>query len=66
MRLFGDSKEAQMNRSRSATTWTSPVEAVSLLVRGVTVRAAGPVALLIGTVLSAVNQGSTLFNGVAD
>jgi hypothetical protein len=34
-------------------------------VRGVTVRAAAPVAALVGTVLSIVNQGSTIAAGNA-
>ena len=34
-----------------------------LFLSGVTVRAAGPVALVVGTLLSAVNQGGVLMQG---
>lgn len=43
--------------------WTQRRQALRLLLSGVTVRAAGPVALTVGTLLSAVNQGSVLLHG---
>lgn len=56
-----------MNPSEGARrpTWTRPTEAVALFLRGVTVRTAAPVALIVGTVLSAVNQGHLLIGGDA-
>lgn len=38
---------------------------IGLLLRGYTVRTAAPVALLVGAVLSAVNQGAVIFSGHA-
>jgi len=45
--------------------WSTRREGVRLFAHGVTVRAASPVALVVGTILSAVNQGSTIANGAA-
>ncbi|PKV94036.1 methyltransferase family protein [Amycolatopsis echigonensis] len=41
-------------------SWTRPREAALLVVRGRTARTAFPVALVVGTVLSLVNQGTTI------
>lgn len=49
----------------AATTWTRPIEAVGLFFRGHTVRTACPTAVVVGTVLSAVNQGAALLDGQA-
>ena len=46
--------------------WTRPREAVAQLVRGATVRTCCPVALVVGTVLSVVNQGDIVLAGMAD
>lgn len=46
-------------------TWRRPAEAVMWLVTGRTFRTAGPIAAVVGTILSAVNQGSVLFDGQA-
>jgi hypothetical protein len=46
-------------------TWSSGRECVHLFLQGVTVRTAGRVALVVGTILSAVNQGSTIVDGTA-
>lgn len=43
--------------------WTHRREAVRLFLSGTTARAAGPVALVVGTLLSAVNQGGVLLHG---
>jgi hypothetical protein len=43
--------------------WTHRREALGLFLSGVTVRAAAPVALVVGSVLSAVNQGGVLLQG---
>ena len=47
--------------------WTTRREGAGLFLRGVTVRAATPVALLVGSLLSVVNQGTTLVHqGLTD
>jgi len=43
--------------------WHRPTEAVGLFLRGHTLRTAIPTALIVGTVLCAVNQGTTLVAG---
>ena len=52
-------------RPRAVPTWVTLREAVTLFFHGVTVRTASKVALLVGTVLSLVNQGSTIASGDA-
>lgn len=46
-------------------TWTSLSQAVGMFLRGRTARTAAPVAAVVGTVLSAVNQGDVLVGGGA-
>ncbi len=46
-------------------TWSRTGEGLLLLLRGRTVRTATPVSAVVGTVLSAVNQGEILLGGVA-
>lgn len=48
-----------------AVTWSHPSQAVVLFLRGHTARTAAPVAAVVGTVLSAVNQGDVLLGGGA-
>lgn len=43
--------------------WTRPVEAVGLVLRGRTARVAVPVAAVVGTVVSAVNQSDVIIGG---
>lgn len=45
--------------------WSSPSDAVRLIARGYTFRTCIRVALVVGTVLSIVNQGSVLLAGDA-
>ena len=45
--------------------WRTARDAVALIVRGVTYRTASRVALVVGTILSAVNQGTVIANGSA-
>jgi hypothetical protein len=45
--------------------WTRRTEAVGLVLRGRTARTAGPIAAVVGTVVSLVNQGDVLINGHA-
>jgi len=49
----------------SRPEWRSPAEALRLVLTGHTLRPAGPVALVVGTLLSGVNEGSVLINGEA-
>jgi len=46
-------------------SWSRPSQALLLVVRGATARTCGPVALFVGTVLTAVNQGGALLEGRA-
>ncbi|MDZ7884146.1 MAG: nitrate/nitrite transporter NrtS [Mycobacterium sp.] len=50
------------NRSK-AVSWNRPAEGLGLFLRGRTLRTAVPTALVVGTVLSAVNQGGPLIGG---
>jgi len=45
--------------------WSTRRQALALFARGVTVRVAGGVALVVGTILSVVNQGSVVLGGDA-
>ncbi|WP_204808337.1 nitrate/nitrite transporter NrtS [Mycobacterium riyadhense] len=47
-------------------TWSRPSQAARMFLRGYTVRAASPIALVVGTLLSAVNQGSVIAGGQTD
>jgi hypothetical protein len=49
-----------------ATSWSRPAEAVVLFCRGRTARTAGPTAAIVGTLLSAVNQGQVMLAGEGD
>ena len=46
-------------------TWSSRRECLRLFLHCVTARTAGRVALVVDTILSAVNQGSTIVDGTA-
>lgn len=48
-----------------AATWDRPAEGLGLFLRGRTLRTAAPTALVVGTVLSTVNQGGPLTSGHA-
>lgn len=43
--------------------WSSPRQACALVLTGATVRTCLPVAAVVGTVLTAVNQGAVLLTG---
>ncbi|SNR42070.1 Ubiquinone/menaquinone biosynthesis C-methylase UbiE [Haloechinothrix alba] len=45
--------------------WSTPSEAVRLVLRGRTARQALPIAAVVGTILSAVNQGSVIASATA-
>jgi len=46
-------------------SWSKPREALALFARGATVRMAWRVALLVGTILSLINQGDVVARGQA-
>ncbi len=48
-----------------STGWSTRREALDLFVRGATVRTAVPTALVVGTILSAVNHGDVVAGGSA-
>ncbi len=52
-------------RSPREVTWSHPAAALLLLLRGRTARVALPVTVVVGTVLSSVNQGAIVFSGEA-
>jgi hypothetical protein len=51
--------------ARAVPPWSTPTDAVRLIARGVTYRTASRVSLVVGTILSTVNQGSVIANGHA-
>lgn len=46
--------------------WSRPRDALRLLLSGATARACLPVALVVGTILSLVNQGDVVAQGMTD
>lgn len=52
-------------REPVAVEWSTPREALGLFLRGATLRTGLRVALVVGTVLSLVNQGQTIADGAA-
>ena len=50
-------------RRTGCPPWTRRQDALRLFASGITVRAAAPVALAVGTLLSAVNQGGAVLHG---
>ncbi|MFN0090040.1 MAG: nitrate/nitrite transporter NrtS [Acidimicrobiales bacterium] len=56
-----------MNQSsRSVPAWSTVADAAKLILRGVTFHTASRVALVVGTLLSLVNQGSVIAAGNAN
>jgi hypothetical protein len=49
-----------------APTWATPREACALVFRPATLRRTLRIALLVGTILSLVNQGALIVRGAAD
>jgi low temperature requirement protein LtrA len=45
--------------------WSTPIDACRLILRGVTFRTCMRVAIVVGTILTAVNQGSVIADGHA-
>lgn len=58
-------KSGQAEGARGRPTWSTPSQAAVLVIRGTTARTAGPIAAIVGTVLSLVNEGQILANGQA-
>lgn len=52
-------------RSRRDLSWVTPWQAARLILLGATAPVAWKVALVVGTILSAANQGVALVNGSA-
>ncbi|MGE0141130.1 MAG: nitrate/nitrite transporter NrtS [Ilumatobacteraceae bacterium] len=50
---------------RSVPPWSSPLDAARLIARGATFPTSSRVAAIVGTVLSAINQGSVIVDGDA-
>jgi hypothetical protein len=50
-------------RGEYRATWTSYREALAMFLAGATVRSAGRIALVVGTWLSAINQGDRILEG---
>ena len=55
-----------MAGERSIGQWATRTEAAKLFLRGHSARVAGPVALVVGTILSLANQGSIVVSGNAN
>lgn len=53
-------------RTARLQPWSRPRDAMWLLVRGATFRTCAPVAVVVGTVLSVVNQGDVIVSGMGD
>lgn len=51
---------------RRLQPWSRPREGIWLLLCGATFRTCAPIALIVGTVLSVVNQGDVLAMGMGD
>ena len=51
--------------SRAVPAWSSPADGCRLVLRGVTFRTCARVALVVGTILTLVNQGSVIAGGDA-
>jgi hypothetical protein len=58
--------DSRARRVRARPDWRTPGQAIRLLVTGRTFRPAAPVALIVGSILSAVNEGSGVVNGTFD
>ncbi|MGD9794357.1 MAG: nitrate/nitrite transporter NrtS [Acidimicrobiia bacterium] len=52
-------------RGERDLSWSGPVEAAGLILRGVTFRTASKIAVIVGSLLTAVNQGSVIVAGHA-
>lgn len=58
-----DTEMTDATSSRAEPTWSTWAQAVALIIRGATFSVCIRVALVVGTLLSAVNQGSFIVDG---
>jgi len=65
VRMLGSRRMDGARGQARSVTWSHPSQAVLLFLRGATARTAVPVAAVVGTVLSAVNQGDVVLSGTA-
>lgn len=54
-----------MNAERPEISWSTPPDACVLIAQGATFRTASKIALVVGTLLTVVNQGSVIASGDA-
>jgi hypothetical protein len=54
-----------MTTDRPELMWSTPAEACVLIAKGATFRTASKIALIVGTLLTIVNQGSVIISGDA-
>ncbi|MEP7204411.1 MAG: nitrate/nitrite transporter NrtS [Ilumatobacteraceae bacterium] len=54
-----------MNVERPGISWSTPLDACVLIAKGATFRTASKIALVVGTLLALVNQGSLIASGDA-
>ena len=54
-----------MNVDRPEVSWSTPIHACVLIATGATFRTASKIALVVGTLLTVVNQGSVIVSGDA-
>jgi hypothetical protein len=54
-----------LNAERPEISWSTPLDVCVLIAKGATFRTASKIALVVGTLLTAVNQGSVIVSGDA-
>ena len=54
-----------MNAERPEISWSTPLDACVLMAKGATFRTASKIAVVVGTLLTVVNQGSLIASGDA-
>lgn len=54
-----------MSTDRPELAWSSPIDACILIAKGVTFRTASKIAVVVGTLLTIVNQGAVIIAGDA-
>ena len=59
----GPERTSPPRARRVVPTWSTPVQGLVLILRGYTARTGTLVSVVVGTLLSAVNQGSVIISG---
>lgn len=59
----GPERTSPPRARRVVPTWSTPVQGFVLILRGYTARTGTIVSVVVGTLLSAVNQGSVIISG---